>query len=216
MKPDFEAISAEAGEAGLVQVAVNGVWESCLAIEPSQNVPVATIEEFIGDDTDVAFEVFFHVAGGAPSFVGVRLNGHSKQQQAQIIADCVKRVHAGKWVTVADVIDGLRERVEHSLYTCEPDFMELGVTNLWKSAGPVMLWRAEEAVLDTTSLRKKLDAHPHIRRVFPMPLGLDRGFSHPIPHWLSTPVSRQVDGGHRLSFDLVAEAMQLKPSEPAD
>ena len=76
----------------------------------------------------------------------------------------------------------------------EPDHVELGAANAWRSVGPLRLWTQGEPPAPL-GLAARLAAHPALARCT-RPVALEVAFRRPRECWLGVEVSTRVGGVH--------------------
>lgn len=203
---DLDAISQQTGSVTKLAIALNGEWET--AISPQSTVNYDFIRNHIEGHSDVAFVIFFASEATGTSFLGVRLNNRTNDEQARIIINCLEHVGSKKWSTLNETVTGLRLLIDPNLFQSSPDFLEVGVVDLWRSVGPVIIWEKGEPLPTENSIRERLDTHPVIYELHSNVLSMDTAFSSPIPHWFARQVSVEKSGKHQLDMDRLFKASQ--------
>jgi hypothetical protein len=201
------------GKPSHLQWAVNGRWEEAMRLH-SREVPPSerAIGSWMGRSTDFALEIFFTGIGGLPQFVGVRWLDRTTQQ----VTDIVRKAHralqeASSNAAAPEVLSAFEDALDVRFVRSAPAFLELGVNNLWKSVGSLLLWQQGQSVPSRDRLiREVTERAPQLLLDHPNAIMLEVGYASPQPHWLGLCVSRPVGALYRLEIDpILCIALQV-------
>jgi hypothetical protein len=134
------------GRAGLVgwQFSADGAWEQAerTFFESPFDRSVDRIQHWLGQQqTDnVAFEALFEFAGGERFFFGVRITHLQPEAKAGAVQELLTTCQKGS--CLSRVVDEARFVLgERELARDMPDYLELGVFDLWSRVKPVVVWK---------------------------------------------------------------------------
>jgi hypothetical protein len=194
------------GELSHLQCAVNGHWEECMRLHSTEVPPSeSAIRSWIGQYADFALEMSFTGIGGLPRFVGVRWLDRTARQ----VTDIVHRAHralqaARSEAAVSKVLSAFEDALDIRLLRSAPAFLELGVNNLWKSVGSLVIWQSGQSVPSRNQLIYEItERSPQLLLDHPNAIMLEVGYANPQPHWLGLCASRQVGTLYRLEVDAI-------------
>jgi len=186
-----------------LQCATDGRWEQALRLCPGEPCPSPTaIASWVGSSADFAIEMFFADTQGDPHFVGVRWIGRDASQVADLVAkahDVLERYCGRPADEVLAAFDAaLGSRLLHDA----PAFLEIGVNNLWKSVGSLVIWRRGERIPARDELEAKLRRQaPQLLCGQPKEIMLEIGYVDPQPHWVGLYTSRRQGDQYLLDLD---------------
>ena len=193
-----------------LQCATDGCWEKAIPLLPNEPLPSPrTIHAWVGNSVDFAIEMFFADTDDLPHFVGVRWNGKTAPQ----IADLVQKAH-GTLQSVAayplnEVLTAFDAALDTSLLRSAPAFLEIGVNNLWKSVGSLLIWKRGQPIPTKSELDAKLRHHaPQLLLDQPNAIMLEVGHVDPQPHWLGLCASRRKGDKFQLDLDELLQFAQ--------
>lgn len=198
---DVDQLSAQVGSPSFLKIALDGNWETGLVLELKRDASLANIEAFIGEATNVAFQIFFTAPNDTVSFVGVRLYGRTKTEQATIIFASLQSVCVGGWNSFTKVVNGLRLLIQDGLFPSRADLLEIGVVGAWKSIGSAVIWRKRDPAPSRQTIQEQLERHTALTSPTANPIGLEFGFDSPLPHWIALQISDLSDDGHKLNLE---------------
>ena len=185
-----------------MQCATDGCWEEAIPLFRNEPPPSPeAIHSWVGNSVDFAMEMFFTDTDDLPHFVGVRWNGKTAPQ----IADLVQKAHGTlksvRADRVSEVLAAFDATLGTSLLRSVPAFLEIGVNNLWKSVGSFVIWKRGQPLPTQGELHARLRQHaPQLLLDQPNAVILEIGYVEPQPHWLGLCTSRR--RGERFQLDL--------------
>ena len=191
-----------------LQCAVDGCWEQALRLcleEPC--LSPTSIQSWVGQSVDFAIEMFFSDIEGNPHFVGVRWNGKNASQVADLVLKAHDTLERFRSHHVDEVLAAFDIALDTKLLNAAPTFFEIGVNNLWKSVGSLVIWRRREGIPNRDELDANLRRHaPQLLLEQPNEIMLEIGYVDPQPHWLGLCTSRRQGNKYRLDLD---EALKI-------
>jgi hypothetical protein len=194
------------GKLSHLQCAVNGHWEECIRLHSTEVPPSeSAIRSWIGQSADFALEMSFTGIGGLPQFVGVRWLDKTARQ----VTDIVHRAHralqaARSEAAVSEVLSAFEDALDIRLLRSAPTFLELGVNNLWKSVGSLVIWQSGQSVPSRNQLIYEITGRsPRLLLDHQNAIMLEVGCASPQPHWLGLCASRQVGALYRMEVDAI-------------
>jgi len=194
-----------------IQLAADSSWESALTVEketPATNAD-AWMQTF--EAAYLGIEVFLEPcdAETIAVFAGVRVEATSEHLAAA--RELILLWQASSAFSLSDFLRYMEEKMSLAgLFTGEPDFMEMGILNLWGSFGALCFWeRGDGACRD--AFYRALSGAGRFKSFLPAQAVIETAFATPVPHWLGCPVSRETGEGHVLSFDAVEAFFEKNP-----
>jgi hypothetical protein len=199
------------GRVSHLQCAASGLWEQALRFDASDALPSEdAIRAWLGPASDFALEFFFVDDEGLPQFVGVRWHDLSVLHIAATIRQAhqlLQTAHGDRNVTA--VILALEQRLELPLLRGPVAFLEVGVNNLWKSTGSLVIWRPGQLLPSSHQLRQNISEHAsQLLQRHPNPVMLEVAYTSPQPHWLGLCVSRRVGLWYALDIEALYQFAQ--------
>lgn len=188
--------------------------EACAAVSRLQFAPVSRWEEALSVEkgftcadevrgwlarlacSQIGAEAFFETEG-YKAFIGVRL-----PFSQDVLSMCVRiseEFLSGRAFAVGDFIRFAEGFSRAPLYRGEPDFMELGLVNMWKSFG-ALTFRKSKDVYPPAKLKEALTEDTRYTRLLPAPPAMECAWDFPLPHWTGRYLSRAADGGYLLDI----------------
>ena len=200
----MHAVLRRLGKVSHLQCAANGLWEQALRFDAGDPSPSeGAIRTWLGPAGDFALELFFVDDEELPQFVGVRWRDPSVPHIAAIVRraqQLLQTVHGDRNVTAA--ILALEQGLEIPLLRGPVAFLEIGVNNLWKSTGSLVIWRPGQLLPGSHQLRQNIfEQAPQLLRRHPNPIMLEVAYASPQPHWLGLCVSRRTGPEHALEIE---------------
>lgn len=192
-----------------LQFAPESRWEEALSVGGDSSA--APFEAWLAGfrAARLGIEVFFDAAGegGAPAaFIGMRLA--FPEEGRSFAAGLTEAFLARRLSSVNDFLAFAESRLGAPLFAGSPDFMELGLVNLWQSFGPLTFWRAGCGPAEERFKEALAAAPRYLRRLAAAP-AIEAGYLLPFPHWFGiTAASALADG--RYLLDTEAAAAYLK------
>ncbi len=181
------------------QFAKNGVWEDAWSFTADGLPDTASVDAYLGESTEVAFEAFF-----GDAFFGVRMAGSPSVIRA--FADhCLQAMRAAnQGEFLVEALGGLLQ--------CGPlgehlAFAEVGAVNAWRSVGafridmPCIAGHARDSVW--AALQRSPVGHDAQH-----PKAIEFACEHPLPHWFGIPVSAW-QAPYTLSLEMLNDALDL-------
>ena len=202
------------------QFAADGRWDVAerISLEHTTQQTLSRVEDWLALQTteNIAFEALFDSKENERLFFGARITHLTTREKAEV----VKRLIAasGKGDGIDTTIQDVRwELGEQKLADTSPEYLELGVFDLWNRVKSVIVWKKGEVLGERSALvmpeeladkAQKPDAGfapLHERQTKPLMLEAvwgrnpDIGNSHQC--WIGLPVSDNdlIRGEHRLS-----------------
>lgn len=171
-------------------------WEENLTVTPGS--PPAALPEWLAgfSDGELGIEAFFQMEEKeltAPAFVGLRLPFSAETAAA---AAELQALLTGCAPSAEDFCLFWERKLSLRLFDRLPDFMELGLVNLWNSFGPLKFWHGGGA--PEAALAEALSADPRYLQKLSAPPAIEAGYSRPIPHWLGIIFAAPIGGGNFL------------------
>ncbi len=179
-------------------------WEEALIVEKDFNA--SDVRAWLAglDCPTIGAEAFFET-DGVQAFVGLRmpcsqavLNGFAASADGFLLS---------RAFFVGDFIRSAEKVSESSLFCGEPDHMELGLVNMWKSYGALTFWERGDGP-QLARLAEALREDPRYLSLLPAPPAYETAWNCPLPHWTGVYISREVCGGYML--DIKAAEKYLK------
>ena len=189
---------------------MDGRWEEAIPLFPNEPPPSPrAIQSWVGSSVDFAIEMFFTDTADLPHFVGVRWNGKTASQ----ISDVVQKTHGTLKSVLAfpvyEVLAAFDAALGMSLLRSAPAFLEIGVNNLWKSVGSLVIWERGQPIPTKGELDAKLRRHaPQLLLEQPNAIILEIGYVDPQPHWLGLCASRRRGDRFQLDLDELLQVAQ--------
>lgn len=207
----MHAVLRQLGKVSHLQCAASGHWEQALRFDAGDPSPSeGAIRAWLGPANDFALELFFVDDEGLPQFVGVRWHDLSVPYIAAIVRQAhqlLQTAHGDRNVTAA--ILALEQRLEVPLLRGPVAFLEVGVNNLWKSTGSLVIWRSGQPLPSSHQLRQNISEQaPQLLQRHPNPIMLEVAHSSPQPHWLGLCVSRRAGSEHALEIEALHQFAQ--------
>ena len=201
-----------------LQFAVDGSWEDAKVIQADAPLPSESeVRNWIGRSTDFALEILFTDSKGLPQFVGVRWTNEAVQSAGDILLaayQTLKRL-TGSAASGQEIIREFEAALDVSLLRSVPTFLELGVNNMWKSAGSLPIWRSPQPLPSRIEIAEALNAlGPQLLNDQQNAVMLEFGYAEPQDHWVGLCVSRPVATGFRLELDEVFELLPAVQQPP--
>jgi hypothetical protein len=192
------------GKVSHLQCAADGHWEQALRFDAGDPPPSEdAIRAWLKSANDFALELFFVDDEGLPQFVGVRWHDLSVTHIAAILRrahQLLQTAHGDRNVTAA--ILALEQGLEIPLLRGPVAFLEVGVNNLWKSTGSLVIWRPGQLLPGSHQLRRNISEQaPQLLLRHPNPIMLEVAYASPQPHWLGLCVSRRAGSEHALEIE---------------
>jgi len=193
-----------------LQCATDGRWEQAIRLCPQEPCPTPTaIEAWLGSSADFAIEMFFADTQGDPHFVGVRWIGKDASQVADLVAKAHDVLDRYRGRPVEEVLTAFDAALGTRLLSNAPAFLEIGVNNLWKSVGSLVIWRGGERIPARDELETRLCRQaPQLLREQPKEIMLEIGYVDPQPHWIGLYASRGQGDHYLLDLD---EVLKMAP-----
>ncbi len=145
------------GEACLIgwQFAADGNWGGAERIffEHSPDRAAVRIQRWLDQQAtnNIAFEALFELASGERFFFGVRITHLQPEAKSKaipaLLTDCPKGSPLRR--VVQQVRDVLGERL---LVRDTPDYLELGVFDVWNEVKPLVVWKKNEKLGEATAI----------------------------------------------------------------
>ena len=191
MRPAFSG-----AKVSKLQFAPVSRWEEALIVEKGFNA--SDVRAWLAglDCPQIGAEAFFETDGNL-AFIGLRMpHSHAALDCCALTADefLTNRAFAAE-----DFIRFAEEFSEASLYRGEPDFMELGLVNMWKSYGALTFWKSGDES-PFVRLSEALKEDPRYMRLLPAPPAYETAWNSPLPHWTGIYLSRAASGGYMLDI----------------
>lgn len=189
-----------------LQFAANGEWETSLHIA-SREASSERLQPWLdAAPSDIAFDVFLADATQREQFVGIRLAALSRAARHRFCIAALEFFRASGHRSAEELLFFIRtELAMPPLFASQPSFLELGVVNAWRTNGPVQFWTRTSPQQPYPALEQALDVHPRYRQAMENPIGIELGFSAPLPHWLGMVISNPQHDGHRIDLDVARE-----------
>ncbi len=129
------------------------------------------------------------------AFIGFRCNFAKRRA---FVEGAARGFAAGKFVRAENFIAAVEREFRAPLFTGWPDFMELGLVNMWKSFGALSFAPLPEEPYAVFSAA--VSASTRWRGALPAPPALELAFSPPVPHWLGVDFSSRAADGWTLDM----------------
>jgi hypothetical protein len=198
------------GVATHLQCAVDGQWETAITVNSAlDGLSIEDLDAWTGRAENMALEIFLKDRKGNIGFIGTRWYDESNE----ILND---RIGATQFVLesfgnanpIEKILPAFEDALATPLFAAHAAYLELGVSNLWRSVGPCTVWTPDMPYPAAAQVRAQLarDA-PHLLRTQPNPLVLEVAFPTPREHWLGVAVSRTSHAGYDLDDGLLTRAL---------
>lgn len=186
------------GAAARLQFAPESRWEECVALSRGEPAD-AVLKWFDGfHDENIGAELFYEAEAEErrfSAFIGFRCNFAKRRA---FVEEAARGFAAGKFVRAENFIAGAEREFRAPLFVGWPDFMELGLVNLWKSCGALSFAPLPEEPYAVFSAA--VSASPRWCVALPAPPALELAFSSPVPHWLGVDFSSRAADGWMLDM----------------
>jgi hypothetical protein len=203
------------------QFAADGNWAGAerVFLESSPDWTAGQVQRWLDRQVtdDVAIEALLEFAGGKRFFFGIRISHLQSDEKSRVMQTLL--TNCQKASSLRHVVQVTRDTLSERRIACDtPDYLELGVFDLWNEVKPLVVWRKDEKLGEATAIllpeelknrTKKPDTgHSPLHEPQAKPLMLEacwkkdengRGFSC----WLGLPVSDsgKMQNQHRLFDD---------------
>jgi len=190
------------------QFACNSEWEKCLIADKFTDI--AAIDSFFeGFNSEfVGVEAFFYnkKADTSPAFIGFRIPA-SKENIVFCRAVANLFTESSEDFLLGNLIYADGSILAHeSLFDGPPDFMELGIVNLWNSFGPMRFWNSGDGD-KYKCFSSAITSEKRFLGILPGYAAIELAYTKPLTSWLGFPADLLKCGGHYLSFDSVNEIL---------
>lgn len=186
------------GAAARLQFAPGSRWEKCVAFSRGEPAD-AVLKWFDGfHDENIGAELFYETeAEGCrfSAFVGFRCNFAKRRAFVEEVA---RGFAAGKFACAENFIAAVESEFRALLFGGTPNFIELGLVNMWKSFGTLSFAPLPEEPYAVFS--DAVSALPRWCGALPAPPALELAFSLPVPHWLGVDFSSRAADGWTLNM----------------
>ena len=186
------------GAAARLQFAPESRWEECVALSRGEPAD-AVLKWFDGfHDENIGAELFYEAEAEGrrfSAFIGFRCNFAKRRA---FVEEAARGFAAGKFVRAESFTVAAAGEFGSPLFCGTPDFMELGLVNMWKSFGALSFEPLPENLY--AALCSAVFASAWWNGALPAPPALEFAFSSPVPHWLGVDFSSRVSDG--LSVDM--------------
>lgn len=176
------------GAAARLQFAPESRWEECVALSRGEPAD-AVLKWFDGfHDESIGAELFYEAGAEGRSFsafIGFRCNFAKRRA---FVEEAARGFAGGKFARAEDFIAAAENEFRAPLFAGRPDFMELGLVNMWKSFGALSFAPLPESPY--AALSAAVSASPSWRGALPAPPACEFAFSSPLPHWFGVCLSR--------------------------
>lgn len=193
-----------------LQFAPESRWEECAAL--SRGEDGCAFEEWFGafGGENIGVEAFFTVRRGLreiPAFIGFRCAFAGRRA---FVAEAARLFAGGGLSGAGDFAAFAEAGFGAPFFSGSPDFMELGLVNMWNSFGALTFRPMPDEPF--AALASALAVSERWNGLLPAPPALELAYSSPVPHWLGLGLSSEVQGGFALDMK-TAEAllMELRP-----
>ncbi|MBR4401892.1 MAG: hypothetical protein IKT09_09480 [Synergistes sp.] len=171
-------------------------WEEALIVEKGFNA--SDVRAWLAglDCSHIGAEAFFETDRNA-AFIGLRIpNSQAAQELCARTADGFLKSRA---FAAGDFIRSAEEFSGTPLFRGEPEHMELGLVNMWKSYGALTFWKRGDGS-PFARLAEALKEEPRYMRLLPAPPAYETAWDSPLPHWTGIYLSRAASGGYMLDI----------------
>lgn len=145
------------GTTGLVgwQFAAYGNWDKAERIffETSSAQAADRIPTWLNQQTtdNIAFEALFELTSGERFFFGVRISDLKREAQARVIHELLTASQKGN--SLAQVVQKVRTSLDaQQLAGTTPEYLELGVFDLWNKVKSLVVWKKNEKLGAVTAI----------------------------------------------------------------
>jgi hypothetical protein len=189
---------------------MDGRWEEAMPLFANEPPPSAgAVRSWVGHSADFALEIFFADAADPPYFVGVRWGGKTASQVADLVQKAHETLESVRAESVARVLCAFDAALGTSLLRFAPSFLEVGVNNLWKSVGSLVIWKHGQQMPSKSQLASELAQRaPQLLLDQPNAIMLEIGYVDPQPHWLGLCTSHRRGDRYQLDLDEILTIAQ--------
>lgn len=207
----LDVVQASSPVPQYVQIAPHGRWESAVRLAPEGD-DAASLDPGSVDET-VAAEIFYRLASGRLAFAGIPYSTGlrrvtSPTEFVNLFIGLAGQLLASRLDEAVAMLGRELNSDSRTYAFDEPEHLELGVIDYWKSVGSVVIWRRNAAepvpkqvtdisIHNEALLRNRLN---HIAVEF--------AYRHPA-HWLGVQVSDAQDGGFELNMVHLQQLVEL-------
>jgi hypothetical protein len=197
-----------------VQVAQNGEWEKMVKVQlDDTEVNTNDLLDILNPNDTLAFEVFYELDDGTHIFFGVRFGSLLKETSTpdNFLNAVVKLLQPISTMSFIDCIKyiGLKLANDSSIFlNDEVSFLELGVTDWWKSEGSKRLWNSGDDNLSSQNLKDQLSDQQQLLKSAKNYISLELAIKQP-EHWLGIEVSKYTAEQYTLDMDKLLKLSNL-------
>jgi len=194
------------GKVSHLQYTADGHWEQAMPLHATDEPPPEReISSWLGYSTDFALEVFFANDEGLSQFLGIRWHNLSALQVAAIVRTSHRVLQlVTRSADAPAALAAFERALGLRLLGTPPDFLEVGVSNLWKSIGSLVIWQRGETIPTRNQLLDRItERAPQLLREHPNAVMLEIGYVRPQPHWLGLYASRHIGSSYQLEIDTI-------------
>ena len=200
-----------------IQLAKEGVWERAWKLHLSEGPPSETwLKSYArGGEDDIAVEVFFRCTEGRELYFGLR---HSRKLKPGLdpvyfLTAFFRGVFEFQETTFSTMVNGIVRELSGdppALFAGDPDHIDIGVVNYWKSAGSCTVWRKEapKVFREKDLVHMLAGQNKSLLRNRLHYLGLEFKYLGSLPHWISFEASEKRGSEFFLSVPLVMEKLK--------
>jgi hypothetical protein len=201
----------------LLQLAKSGIWENAWQLDWDGGMPrVADIRGYLLEDAeDVALEIFFKTTRGRHAYFGLRYGegfcpGMDRFGFLSAIFRAAFSSPTPTFQTIVNDISGRLCKGDETLFPGDPDRIDMGVVNWWKSMGIRTIWKkGEPKHMGEEDLLARLAGDPHLLHNSCNYVGLEFKYFGGCPHWISFQVSRKMGNDYILSTEEVLDNLSF-------
>lgn len=180
-----------------LQIAAGSDWENCVTVRRGAAfADIGEIDKICGGEIGIeAFPEASEAGGAELLFCGARLSASAESIAA--LHGLVDEFLKNESFTLEDFKSFLESRHGQSFFCGEPDFMELGLLNRWKSYGGLVFWKKYDGTSPLQSFAEKLKACGRFHGKLPALPAVEFGYGTPLPHWIGCSAGDAADDGSR-------------------
>jgi len=204
------------------QAAKDGIWEEARTWSYGDGLPPDTLlRDYVrGEYQDLAFEVFFRDLQGRTMYFGIRplqKKGPRPDDHA-FMRNAFKGIFTLPEPGFGAVVDAIARALSMDtglLLHGEPECVDIGVVNFWKSVGPCTVWKKglRKTITEKDLFRILSPTHKALLKNPMNHLAVEFRYRTGHPHWIAFDVSEKKGREHVLIPSLVVQkiAWFLKP-----
>jgi len=193
------------------QIAVSGNWEKYVRTELGKAINSDLLSGEI--DSSIAGEIFYKLNDGRSIFLGLRYANslQSVSSPVEFLQKFQETLQTANNKSLSDTLADLGQRLNADTKTYtefNPDHVELGVVNNWKSVGSMILRKSGEPAITSDSLQALLTQNNQLLNNTKNHIALEFTCNDP-HHWIAIQVSTFKNEQYSTDLDMLTELVGM-------